>query len=67
MNPADLNLVCTELDIYTIEHKQKDYKKICPDGVIPYLLRYESIDDFRIDKHSLIFQESAATLKFLAN
>ena len=33
------------LNIFELEHKTKEYKKICPDGIIPSIIEYESLND----------------------
>ena len=41
-----INFEQHDIDIYSLEHKSKEYKAVCPDGVVPYLLEYQNISDF---------------------
>jgi len=41
-----INFEQHDIDLYGVEHKSKEYKAICPDGVVPYIIEYKSINDF---------------------
>jgi len=41
-----INFEQHDIDLYGVEHKSKEYKAICPDGVVPYIIEYTSINDF---------------------